>query len=44
MSTRKLESVLCVDDDSDICEIVTTTLSLIAGLNVGDLDGFLKIF
>jgi CheY-like chemotaxis protein len=34
MSTRKIESVLCVDDDPDICEVVTATLSLIAGLNV----------
>jgi CheY-like chemotaxis protein len=34
MSTRKLESVLYVDDDPDICEVVNATLSLIAGLNV----------
>jgi two-component system OmpR family response regulator len=34
MSTRKIESVLYVDDDPDICEVVTATLSLTAGLNV----------
>jgi two-component system OmpR family response regulator len=34
MSTRKIESVLYVDDDPDICEVVTAALSLIAGLNV----------
>jgi two-component system, OmpR family, response regulator len=34
MSTRKIESVLYVDDDPDICEVVKATLSLIAGLNV----------
>jgi CheY-like chemotaxis protein len=34
MSTRKCQAVLYVDDDPDICEVVLTTLSLIAGLNV----------
>jgi CheY-like chemotaxis protein len=34
MSTRKIESVLYVDDDPDICEVVKTTLCLIAGLDV----------
>jgi two-component system OmpR family response regulator len=34
MSTRKIESVLCVDDDPDICEVVQATLRLIAGLDV----------
>jgi len=34
MSTRKLQSVLYVDDDPDICEIVQTALCLIAGLTV----------
>jgi len=34
MSTRKIQSVLCVDDDPDICEVIKTTLSLIADLNV----------
>jgi CheY-like chemotaxis protein len=34
MSTRKIESVLYVDDDPDICEVVKTTLCMIAGLNV----------
>jgi CheY-like chemotaxis protein len=31
---RTLRSVLCVDDDDDICEVVKATLSLIAGLDV----------
>jgi two-component system OmpR family response regulator len=34
MSTRKIQSVLYVDDDPDICEVVQATLCLIAGLNV----------
>jgi two-component system OmpR family response regulator len=34
MSTRKLQSVLYVDDDPDICEVVQTALCLIAGLTV----------
>jgi len=34
MSTRKIQSVLYVDDDPDICEVVQATLCLIAGLSV----------
>jgi two-component system, OmpR family, response regulator len=34
MPTRKMGSVLYVDDDPDICEVVKTTLCLIAGLTV----------
>jgi two-component system OmpR family response regulator len=34
MFTRKCHSVLYVDDDPDICEVVQATLCLIAGLNV----------
>jgi two-component system, OmpR family, response regulator len=34
MSTRKIQSVLYVDDDPDICEVVQATLCFIAGLNV----------
>jgi two-component system OmpR family response regulator len=34
MPTRKIASVLYVDDDPDICEVVKTTLCLIAGLDV----------
>jgi two-component system OmpR family response regulator len=34
MSKPKIESVLYVDDDQDICGVVMATLSLIAGLNV----------
>ena len=34
MSTPRLNSVLCVDDDKDICEIVRVALSVIAGLDV----------
>lgn len=34
MSTRQLRSVLYVDDEPDICEIVKTTLRLTAGLEV----------
>jgi two-component system, OmpR family, response regulator len=34
MSKRKCQSILCVDDDPDICEIVQTTLSLVAGFDV----------
>jgi CheY-like chemotaxis protein len=31
---RKLKSVLCLDDDEDICEVLQTTLRLLAGLDV----------
>jgi two-component system OmpR family response regulator len=34
MAKRKLKSVLYVDDDPDICEVVQATLSLIAALSV----------
>jgi two-component system, OmpR family, response regulator len=34
MSTREFQSVLFVDDDSDICSVVRATLDLIPGLNV----------
>ena len=34
MSTRKCQSILCVDDDPDICEVVQATLCLVAGLDV----------
>jgi two-component system OmpR family response regulator len=34
MTNRKFQSVLYVDDDPDICEVVRSTLSLIAGLKV----------
>src|SRR5580700_2049527 len=34
MSTRECRSILYVDDDPDICEVVQTTLCLIAGLDV----------
>jgi two-component system, OmpR family, response regulator len=34
MSMRKCQSVLCVDDDPDICEVVRATLCLVAGLDV----------
>jgi two-component system OmpR family response regulator len=34
MATKKCRSVLYVDDDPDICELVQTTLCLIAGLDV----------
>jgi len=34
MSNRALESVLCVDDDPDMREVVRTTLNLIGGLSV----------
>jgi two-component system, OmpR family, response regulator len=34
MSIRKCQSVLYVDDDPDICEVVHATLRVIAGLNV----------
>ncbi len=34
MVTQKLRSVLYVDDDPDICVVVQTTLSLLAGLEV----------
>jgi CheY-like chemotaxis protein len=34
MAIRKLKSVLCLDDDEDICEVLQTTLCLIAGLDV----------
>ena len=34
MTNRKFQSVLYVDDDPDICEVVGSTLSLIAGLKV----------
>ncbi len=34
MSAQKLQSVLYVDDDPDICAVVQSTLCLIAGLNV----------
>jgi CheY-like chemotaxis protein len=34
MSKRTLESVLCVDDDPDICEVVRSSLNLIGGLIV----------
>ena len=34
MSMQNIQSVLYVDDDSDICEVVQATLCLIAGLNV----------
>lgn len=34
MSSPRLQSVLYVDDDPDICAVVQTTLCLIAGLNV----------
>jgi two-component system OmpR family response regulator len=34
MSKRVLQSVLYVDDDPDICEVVRTTLHLIGGLTV----------
>jgi two-component system OmpR family response regulator len=34
MSTRKIQSVLCVDDDPDICAVVHAALGCIAGLNV----------
>jgi two-component system, OmpR family, response regulator len=34
MSTRNIQSVLYVDDDPDICEVVQSTLRLIAGLSV----------
>jgi two-component system OmpR family response regulator len=34
MATRKIHSVLFVDDDPDVCEVVQATLGLIAGLQV----------
>jgi two-component system OmpR family response regulator len=34
MAMRKIQSVLFVDDDPDVCEVVKATLSLIAGLQV----------
>lgn len=34
MPTRNIESILYVDDDPDICEVVRTALCLIAGLEV----------
>ncbi len=34
MSIPRLNSVLCVDDDKDICEILRVALSVIAGLDV----------
>jgi two-component system, OmpR family, response regulator len=34
VSIRKIQSVLYVDDDPNICEVVQATLHLIAGLNV----------
>jgi CheY-like chemotaxis protein len=34
MATRKIQSVLFVDDDPDVCEVVQATLCLIAGLQV----------
>jgi CheY-like chemotaxis protein len=34
MFTRKLESVLCADDDPDIIAVLQATLTLIAGLDV----------
>ncbi len=34
MSMRKCQSILCVDDDPDICEVVHATLRLVAGLDV----------
>jgi len=34
MATRKIRSVLFVDDDPDVCEVVQATLCLIAGLQV----------
>jgi two-component system OmpR family response regulator len=34
MSKRKCQSILCVDDDPDICEVVQATLCLVAGLDV----------
>jgi two-component system, OmpR family, response regulator len=34
MSMRKCRSILCVDDDPDICEVVQATLCLVAGLDV----------
>jgi two-component system OmpR family response regulator len=38
MSTRKIQSVLYVDDDPDICAVVEATLRLIAGLDVHTAD------
>jgi CheY-like chemotaxis protein len=34
MLQRKCQSILCVDDDPDICEVVQATLRLVAGLDV----------
>jgi CheY-like chemotaxis protein len=34
MSARRCESVLYIDDDPDVCEVVQATLSLVAGLDV----------
>src|ERR1700678_2666725 len=34
MSTRKIQSVLYVDNDRNICEVAQATLRLIAGLTV----------
>jgi two-component system OmpR family response regulator len=34
MSKRKCHSILCVDDDPDICEVVQASLCLVAGLDV----------
>jgi two-component system OmpR family response regulator len=34
LSSRKVRSVLYVDDDPDICQVVRATLSLMAGLDV----------
>jgi two-component system, OmpR family, response regulator len=34
MSTRPCQSILYVDDDPDICEVVQATLRLVAGLDV----------
>jgi two-component system OmpR family response regulator len=34
MATRKIHSVLFVDDDPDVCEVVQATLRLLAGLQV----------
>jgi len=35
---RKCQSILCVDDDPDICEVVQATLCLVAGLDVHIAD------
>jgi CheY-like chemotaxis protein len=38
MSTQKCHSVLYVDDDPDICDVVQASLRLISGLNVHTAD------